>query len=70
MVKKDKTELAYKHMLRYKSITNMQAVAKHDNYRLSSSIQGLRKKGICIDMVMITVKKTGVRYGKYYLTFK
>ena len=55
------------HLLKYKSITTMQAFTKFKITRLSARIFNLRDSGMDISSERVSNKKEGTWWCKYYI---
>lgn len=69
-MEKSKTNDVVMHLIKYGSITPMEAVNKYNLYRLSSVIFELRNRGMIIDTEKVPfVSKYGTKssYAKYHL---
>lgn len=69
-MEKSKTNDVIMHLLKHKTITQMEAAKKYNLYRLSSVIFELRKRGMKIETEMIPFKSkygTHSAFAKYHL---
>lgn len=69
-MEKSKTNDVVMHLLKHKTITQMEAAKKFNLYRLGSVIFELRKRGMKIETEMIPFKSkygTHSSYAKYHL---
>lgn len=57
------------HLMKWKSITPLEALSEYGCFRLSSRIFDLRSEGYPIKMVLVYNIDTGSRYAKYWMDF-